>query len=65
MILLETIAHAMYIVMLFLLIALMLEAIKLAICIRVLLPRLVSAVRIYLLARSAREKTEMEMEYHK
>lgn len=65
MISLETIAHAMYIVMLFLLIAIALEAIKLAICIRVILPRLVSAMRIYLIAKAAREKTEMEMEYRK
>ena len=65
MIFLEVLAHALYIVLLLLLIAIALEAIKLTICIRVVLPRLVSAARIYLLTRSAREKTEMEMEYRK
>ena len=65
MIFLEVLAHTLYIVMLLLLIALMLEAIKLAICIRIRLPRIASAARIYLIAKAAREKTEMEMEYRK
>lgn len=65
MIFLEVLAHALYVVLLLLLVSLMLEAIKLAICIRVMLPRIASAARIYLIAKAAREKTEMEMEYRK